>query len=126
MPRYSLCTLLILLAIGPPLGAWLVNAHRQVQERRPYFVRFNEDTFALRMAWVETEGEISEVSWIRRLMGDAAIATLLYQPSADKSGEQLERVRRLFPEAKIWGWPHDDDPLPAGVLRLPPNARIII
>jgi hypothetical protein len=126
MMRYRLRTLLIVLALGPPVAAWLVNVHRHVQERRPYISRFNDHQFPLRRAGLVPQDKHSDVSWIRHLMGDAAEPTLLYQSSADRSGEQFKRVRQLFPEATIWGWPHDNHPLPSGVNRLPPNILIII
>jgi len=125
--RYRLRTLLIVLALGPPLAGWLVNVHSQVQERRPYFSRFSDHASPLRMAFVgHPQIKRSKISWIRQWMGDHAVPTLLYQPSADPSGKQLREVQLLFPESTIWVWPHDASPLPPGVTRLPPDAWIII
>jgi len=128
MFRYKLRTLLIALALGPPIAGWLVNTHRNVQERRQHFSRLNDHEFSLRRASLvpNPRKKYPETSLIRRLMGDHAESTLLYDPSADKSGEQFKRVRKLFPEAMIWGWPYDTHPLPAGVNRLPPNTGVII
>jgi len=128
MFRYRLRTLLILMAVGPPIAGWLVNTHRHVQERRQYFSRFNDHEFSVRRASLvpNPRHKFPKTSLIRRLMGDHAESTLLYDPSADKSCEQFKRVRKLFPEAMIWGWYYDTGPLPPSVNRLPPNTGIII
>jgi hypothetical protein len=123
--RFRLRTLLVIMTVLSITFAWLGINYRLVLQRRPYFARFNDHDFALRSAILRPP-EPSQITWIRRWLGDHAVSTLLYDPGADELGEDFRRVRTLFPEARIWGWPHDDSPLPVGVNRLPPNRDITI
>ena len=50
------------------------------------------------------ENDRPPVPWIRRLMGDTGLSAI-YDPDADPGGRHLKQVRKLFPEAKIYGAP---------------------
>jgi hypothetical protein len=124
--RYRLRTLLIVLALGPLAIGWLGINYRLVNLRRPFLSRFNDDSFPLRRVGLTPSKPIEDIPWIRRIMGDFSAGYLLYLPRDDKNGETLKRVRELFPEAKVYGWPHDDAPLPAGIERLASDVHVVI
>jgi hypothetical protein len=116
------------LAITIMAGALIISLRPiflMVQERNDFCPRFNEHHFCLRAAQL-VPGDQASVSWLRKVMGDSPVPTLVYSPELDKDGSELRRVRRLFPEATIWGWQYSKQPLPEGIRPIPQGRRIII
>ena len=124
---FSLRTLLVMIALlSLPLG-WLSFQWHTVQLRAAYLPRFTSAKSSIRQVFTAPEDDAS-VSWVRSLLGDQPIPTLLYDPRDDQGGYELRRARELFPEAHIWGWPTLGHPrpeyLPKGIEPLPEERAV--
>jgi hypothetical protein len=115
MLRFRLRTLLIVVAVLAVSCAWLGMAYRLVLERRAFWPNFNDHNFSLRVPTFIQRPDQADIPWIRRVMGDSPTVTLIYDPVHDEDGRQLRQVRKLFPEAHIWGWPNGKN-LPEGIM----------
>lgn len=112
--RFSLRTLLIVVTVVALACGWLLDTYRFVQSRRELWPSLDDGEYSLFAAQLIPAADPATISWPRRLMGDFACDTLIYAPARDPDGSQLRRARRLFPEARILGWPGDAS-LPAGI-----------
>jgi hypothetical protein len=74
-------------------GIWLADNARFVKQRRAALAS-RPSTFSYRAADSQ-----STIPWIRRAKGDKAIAVVLLGTWA--SDEELERAKKLFPEATV-------------------------
>ena len=95
-PQFTLRALLVaMLVVGATL-AWVAHNARIVRERQATL-----DRFSGRLYIMDDMREVPvELPWIRRVLGDRAIPAL-YDELAEPEREQVQLLRRLFPEAKI-------------------------
>ena len=123
MPRFqfSLRALLVTTAVLAGAMAWLTYNAKIVQERKAAWPFLD----AGMRGWPAcTRPDIprqsgADVSWIRRMMGDRPMVTLVYYPDkddVDRSG--LARIERVFPEAEIWCFDGAKRAAPEGMKRL--------
>jgi hypothetical protein len=120
--RFSLRTLFAAVTLFALAGGWLLNTYRLVNDRREFLPELDSGG-AVFAAQLRPADEARDVSWIRKLMGDRACGTIIYAPQRDPDGSELRKVRALFPEAHIWGWP-DQQNLPQGIEPLPASTAI--
>jgi hypothetical protein len=125
MPRrfqFSLRTLLAATAIACGLCAWFAYNANIVRQRRAFWPLFNgERSYCLREIGTPGYSTDATVPWLRHMLGDFPIHVIFYEVSADPDGTELVRVRKLFPEAEIWGWPGSKEKLPDGMKPWPEN-----
>ncbi len=122
---YSLRTLFIAVTTLAIVIIWLGNTYRLVRERSDFTSHFKDFDYSLRgVGLLPPDDPPAETSWIRRLMGDYPHGPLMYSPSQDPDGSQLSHVRRLFPEAHIWGWEKSKD-LPDGIKAIDQSRHIV-
>ncbi|HEY2840171.1 MAG TPA: hypothetical protein VGJ26_13535, partial [Pirellulales bacterium] len=115
--------LLAVAALTMPLG-WIAREWSIVRERQEISRRF-DDGSPFKQVALHPADTLHDVPWLRRFLGDEPWRSLMYAPEHDPDGSQFRRVRELFPEATIWGWPLGKAPLPAGIKRLDQNRWIM-
>jgi hypothetical protein len=65
----------------------------------------------------------ASIPWVRTMLGDEPLHLLVYEVDRDVKGAELRRVRKLFPEARILGWPSSNGyHLPEGVEQFPDDS----
>ncbi len=97
-----------------------------VRERAAYWPRFNDHNHSLRTVGFYPPDPFPKLPWIRTFMGDRPIMSLVYDPTQDRDGSELREVRRLFPEATIWGWPSIQEELPEGIVPYDEDRHLTI
>jgi len=116
--------LFVLVAMMGLLFSWIANTYPLVQERSTFLPRFNDHEYSLRLVILYPRENV-QIPWARRVLGDFALETLMYEPEKDKDGSQLRHARRLYPEVKIFGWPGATN-LPAGIKAIEADRHITI
>src|SRR5687767_12385349 len=113
MFKFSMRQLLIFVALFGCLFAFVGHNAVIVAQRKAMRPMFNDDAYSLRSVGT-TIREEPTIPWIRRILDDSPEYDLFYYPGLDRDGKQFQKAQKLFPEARIWGWPHYDDELPKG------------
>jgi hypothetical protein len=90
--RFNLRTMFVgftVVALVAWVGPWLAGNASLVRQRREALATFSS----------RTADSQSSIPWIRRAMGDKALAEVLLGTWA--SEEEFQRAKQLFPEAKV-------------------------
>jgi hypothetical protein len=131
MPRrfqFNLRTLLIATLSAGVACAWIANAMAVTQQRKEFMPLFDSHDYCLRAVGTPGYRRTTTVPWIRQVFGDYPVDVLFYYPADDPGGNELRKVRSLFPETEIWGWPHssEGEQLPDGMQRWSAARRFMI
>jgi hypothetical protein len=95
-PQFTLRALLVAMLVVAVTLAWVARNARIVRERQAMLRQFSGRLFIVH----RLVREPVELPWIRRLLGDEPIPAL-YDDLAEPEREQVQRLRGLFPEARI-------------------------
>jgi hypothetical protein len=93
---FSLRTLLALVAL---LCAWLAWERHVVEQRKAALADWAAMRVVIAPSSADQPSRPQSVSWIRGRLGDGAVATI--SVSTEHEPIDLERARRLFPEARV-------------------------
>ena len=102
--RFRLRTLLIAVAVISACGGYLRREYLIVQERLEYWPRLNDGTSPVRAISV-LQDRRRPIPWVRRVLGDLWWSQMLYFPTDDPDGVEIERLKQLYPEATIYSIP---------------------
>lgn len=97
------------------LGSWIAHNHAIVSERKEARIHVGTGEWSAIDRPDAPPESLARLPWIRTLMGDSPMGTIIYYPDSDRTGEHLRKVRRIFPEAEIWCFD--------GATRAPPGMK---
>jgi hypothetical protein len=131
MPRrfqFSLRALLIATALFACTCGWVAHNANIVRQGQAISLGFDgySGHSSFRIIGAKPFGSEPSIPWFRRALGDWPVEVLFYTPRGDPDGSELRRVRSLFPEAEIYGWPANEDELPPGIKRWPDDRYWMI
>jgi uncharacterized protein (DUF2342 family) len=92
--QYRLRSLLIGVALLAIACGYVARQAEIVSERRAML-----DWINMHNGSVASQHQSSPIAWVRQLLGDRSIAHIALQPDTDRT--EVQRIRRLFPEADI-------------------------
>jgi hypothetical protein len=119
--------MLVAMAMFAGAAAWIAHDAAIVRQRFAHMPLFDNRSYCLTPVGTRVSSPKPTLPWLRRMLGDYPIDVLFYSPRMDPDGTQLLRVRNLFPEAEIWGWPVESpENLPDGVKPWPKNRYFMI
>jgi hypothetical protein len=125
--QFSLRALLVATALVAGPVAWVAHNANFVSQRKAMWLWIRDSGHScFDDVGAKPLGPERPLPWLRRALGDWPVRVLFYLPDGDPDGSELRRVRSLFPEAEIYGWPYNEDKLPPGVQRWPQGRRFMI
>ena len=118
--QFSLRMLLVTVAfLGGliALSSWIAHSISIVREREEARIHVSTGEWSVIAHPWEPPKSPTRLPWIRTLMGDVPMGTMVYYPDHDRTGENLPKIRRIFPEAEIWCF-DEAKKVPFGMKRL--------
>jgi hypothetical protein len=102
-PQFTLRALLVATVAVACLLSWIGQNVNTVRQRRLFIERSWEGNGSVKL--LRSFGGIprrNELPWLRRTIGDAPAAIILYDRERDPTGTELTRAKLLFPEAALY------------------------
>ncbi len=112
-PQFTLRALLVTTTVLAGPCAWVAHNANIVRQRKAV------DPSSWSLRFMADERPERSLPWLRRVLGDEAIARIYYSANRDPDGSELRRARALFPEAAIQPMP----PLKPILVRIGPPPR---
>lgn len=120
-PQFSLKALLVATGVVALPLAWLAHNANVVRQRNAILAQFTGGGPLWIGDAIRGDPKPAELPWIRRALGDHQVPALFWEREYGVESAFIRRLRKLFPEARIWLI--DGTILePTSTLRRPPPA----